>query len=59
MANGILWREWPREELRRMSLGLQLGFTGEQSKQLQDAVLRRMKQAIPETPARLHSVAEQ
>ena len=57
-VEGILRREWPREELRRMSLGLQLGFTSEQSKQIQDAVLRRMKQAIAETSTRLHSVAE-
>ena len=56
---GILRREWSRGELRRMSLGLQLGFTREQSRQIQDAVLRRMKQAIPETSTRLHSVAEQ
>lgn len=52
---GVMRREWSRVELRRMSLGLQLGFTGEQSKQLQDAVLRRTKQAIQETSTRLHS----
>lgn len=39
--DGIMRREWSREELRRMSLGLQVGFTSGQSIQLQDAVLRR------------------
>ena len=53
---GVMRREWSRVELRRMSLGLQLGFTGAQSLQLQDAVLRRTKQAIQETSTRLHSV---
>ena len=57
--NGIMRREWSRDELRRMSLGLQLGFTSEQSRQLQDAVLRRMKVAMPETSARANSVAGQ
>lgn len=52
---GVMRREWSRVELRRMSLGLQLGFTSEQSKQLQDAVLRRTRQAIQETSTRLHS----
>lgn len=54
---GILRREWSREELRRMSLGLQLGFTSEQSRRLEEAVLRRMKTPIPETSARAASVA--
>lgn len=49
---GIMRREWSREELRRMSLGLQLGFNNDQSRRLQDAALRRMKQPIPETLAR-------
>lgn len=53
---GVMRREWSRVELRRMSLGLQLGFTGAQSKQLQDAVLRRTRQAIQETSTRLHSL---
>lgn len=57
--NGIMRREWSREELRRMSLGLQMGFTSPQSKQLQDAVLRRMKLSMPETSARANSVAGQ
>lgn len=53
---GIMRREWSRGELRRMSLGLQLGFTGAQSKQLQAAVLRRTKQTIQETSTPLHTV---
>lgn len=57
--DGIMRREWSREELRRMSLGLQLAFTREQSTQLQDAVLRRMKLPIPETLARSDSIARQ
>jgi hypothetical protein len=56
---GIMRREWPREELRRMSLGLQLGFSGEQSRRLQDAVLRRMKVPMPEASTRSDSVVEQ
>jgi hypothetical protein len=56
--DGIMRREWSREELRRMSLGLQLGFTGEQSRRLQDAILRRMKLPIRETSTRSDSVAE-
>lgn len=55
--DGILRREWSREELRRISLGLQLGFSSEQSGRLQNAVLRRMKRPMPETSARADSVA--
>jgi hypothetical protein len=55
--DGIMRREWSREELRRMSLGLQMGFTRSQSKRLQDAVLRRTKVAMPERSARASSVA--
>ena len=54
--DGIMRRAWSREELRRMSLGLQLGFTREQSRRLQDAVLRRMKLPIPEMSTRANSV---
>jgi len=57
-VQGILRREWPREELRRMSLGLQLGFTNEQSRRLQEAVLLRTRLPIPETSARSVSFAE-
>lgn len=55
--DGIMRREWSREELRRMSLGFQLGFTNEQSKRLQNAVLRRAKGSIPETSTRADLVA--
>ena len=58
-GDGIMRREWSREELRRMSLGLQIGFNRAQSSQLQDAVLRRMKLAIPETSARADSISGQ
>lgn len=54
---GILRREWSREELRRMSLGLQLGFTNAQSRQLQDAARRRMRLPMPQTSARADSTA--
>lgn len=57
--DGIMQREWSREELRRMSLGLQLGFSAQQSSRLQEAVLRRMKVAAPETATRANSVAGQ
>lgn len=57
--NGIMQREWSREELRRMSLGLKLGFSTQQSSRLQEAVLRRMKVAAPETAPRANSVAGQ
>lgn len=57
--DGILRREWSREELRRMSLGIQLGFTSAQSRRLQDAVLRRMKVSVPETSARSDSIGGQ
>lgn len=56
---GIMRREWSREELRRMSLGLQMGFTEEQSGRLQEAVLRRMRQPILETSTRADSAAAQ
>ena len=56
---GIMRREWSREELRRMSLGLQLGFTEGQSRRIQEAVLRRMKHPILETSTRADSAAAQ
>lgn len=54
---GILRGEWSQEELRRMSLGLQLGFTNAQSWQLQDAARRRMRLPMPETSAPADSIA--
>jgi hypothetical protein len=56
---GIMRREWSREELGRMSLGLQMSFSSAQSRQLQDAVLRRMKLSIPVTSARADSLGGQ
>jgi len=58
-GDGIMRREWSREELRRMSLGLQLSFTSVQSARLRDAVLRRIKQQIPETLTRSDLAAGQ
>lgn len=57
--DGIMRREWSREELRRMSLGLQLGFSAQQPRRLQEAVLRRMRVAVPETATRANSVPGQ
>lgn len=57
--DGIMRREWSREDLRRMSLGLQVGFNRPQSRQLQDAVLRRMKRPMLETSARADSIGRQ
>lgn len=57
--DGIMRREWSREELRRMSLGLQMSFSSAQSKQLQEAVLRRTKPPNPETFARAGSLTGQ
>ena len=57
--DGIMRREWSREELRRMSLGLQLGFNSLQSTRLQEAVLRRMRQPILGTSTRANSAAPQ
>jgi len=57
--DGIMRREWSREELRRMSLGLQLSFSSVQSGRLRDAVLRRIKHPIPETSTRADLVAGQ
>jgi len=44
--DGIMRREWSREEMRRMSLGLRLSFSSEQSLQIRQAVLRRVKPLI-------------
>jgi len=49
---GIMRAEWSRYDLRRISWGLPLGFTGDQSRQLHNAILRRMKLPDPESSAR-------
>jgi hypothetical protein len=47
---GIMRGEWTRNDLQRISWGLQLDFTSDQSKQLRYAVLRRMKQPVSDQP---------
>ena len=54
---GILRGEWTRDELERISRGLALDFTRDQSHQLRDAVLRRMGQSVPDDPTRANLVA--
>jgi hypothetical protein len=49
---GIMRGEWTRNDLQRISWGLLMDFTSDQSKQLRYAVLRRMKQPVPDNPAR-------
>jgi hypothetical protein len=44
---GILRGEWTRDDLQRISWGLALDFTKDQSLQLRNAVLRRMGQPAP------------
>ena len=53
---GIMRRAWSREELRRMSVGLELGFSSEQCRRIEEAVLRRGKQPT-ETSTRADLVA--
>jgi hypothetical protein len=54
---GIMRGEWTRNDLQRISWGLLLDFTSDQSKQLRYAVLRRMKQPVPDNPTRANLVA--
>ena len=54
---GIMRRQWTRFDLQRISWGLLLDFTSDQSKQLQYAVLRRMKQPVPDNPTRANLIA--
>ena len=44
---GIMHREWSRYNLQRISWGLLLDFTDDQSRQLRSAVLRRAKPQQP------------
>jgi hypothetical protein len=53
---GILRGEWTRDDLERISWGLALDFTKNQSRQLRDAVLRRMGQSVPDDPTRANLV---
>jgi hypothetical protein len=54
---GIMRGKWTRNDLQRISWGLSLDFTTDQSKQLTYAVLRRMKQPVPDTPTRVNLLA--
>ena len=49
---GIMRAKWSRYDLQRISWGLQLGFTSEQSSQLRYTILRRMKLPILESSTR-------
>jgi hypothetical protein len=49
---GIMRGEWTRNDLQRVSWGIPMDFTSDQSKQLRYAVLRRMKQSVPDNPTR-------
>jgi hypothetical protein len=54
---GIMRGQWTRNDLQRISWGLLLDFTSDQSKQLRYAVLRRMKQTVPDNPTRANLLA--
>jgi hypothetical protein len=47
-ADGIMRAEWGPADLERISWGLQMDFTHEQSRQLREAVLRRMTPPVQE-----------
>lgn len=49
---GIMRAEWSRYDLQRISWGLPLGFTRDQSRQLRNAILRRMNLPDPESSTR-------
>jgi hypothetical protein len=55
--DGIMRGQWTRNDLQRISWGLQLDFTSDQSKQLRYAVLRRMKQPVPANPTQANLIA--
>jgi hypothetical protein len=54
---GILRGEWTRDDLERISWGLALDFTKDQSRQLRNATLRRMGHPVPDDPTRANLVA--
>jgi hypothetical protein len=54
---GIMRGEWTRNDLQRISWGIPMDFTSDQSKQMRYAVLRRMKQSVPDNPTRANLVA--
>ncbi len=54
---GIMRGQWTRYDLHRISWGLLLDFTSDQSKQLRYAVLRRMRQRVPNNPTQANLLA--
>jgi len=49
---GIMRGEWTPPDLQRISLGLPLNFTGDQSRRLRETVVRRMTRPVRESPTR-------
>jgi hypothetical protein len=56
---GIMRGEWTSDDLQRISWGLRLDFTNDQSKRLQEAVFRRTAQLHLERAARTNLVPPQ
>jgi hypothetical protein len=54
---GIMRGQWTRNDLQRISWGLPLDFSKDQSRELRNAVLRRMKHPVPNNPTRTNLVA--
>jgi len=54
---GIMRGEWTRNDLHRISWGMLLDFSKDQSRQLHNAALRRMRQPLPDQPIRANLVA--
>jgi len=54
---GIMRGEWSRDDLQRISWGMLLDFSKDQSRQLHNAVLRRMRQPLPDQPTRANLIA--
>jgi len=50
--DGIMRGEWTPPDLQRISWGLPLNFTSDQSKRLRDTVLRRTTRPVRESPMR-------
>lgn len=54
--DGILRSEWSSTELQRISLGMELNFTTDQSRQLRLAVLRRVMPPIEQATTRANPI---
>jgi hypothetical protein len=54
---GIMRREWSPYDLQRISWGMKLDFSSEQSKQLRGAVLRRTKRPVEEVTTQANLIA--